>query len=367
MRKPKPKSSPDYAFVSIVALLVIFGLVMLASASSDLAKVQFGDSNFYIKHQVLYGLSVGVLGFFLTSLIYYGRWRKLATVLLLLNIVALVLVFTPFGISAKGASRWLNINGISFQPGELLKITFLIYLASWISRDKVRGKSFTEGLMPFLVLLGLVVILLILQPSTTTAIILSTTAVLMYFTAGAKIRFIVSIFLIAGLGFSLLVYTTPYRMQRILTFLNPQTDELGNAYHINQSLLAIGSGGLTGVGYGQSTTKLNYLPEPIGDSIFAVIGEELGFVGTSTLLLLFLALIMRGLAIAKKTPDIFGRLLVISFISLIGLQTFINVSAISGLLPLTGIPLPFISFGGTALAVFMTMAGIITNVSRYRR
>ncbi len=366
-KSPKPKTAPDYVFMIIIGALVIIGLVMLASASSDLAKEKFGDSYFYLKHQLTYGLSFGILGFVITSFLYYQRFRKAALILLALNIAAMILTLTPLGVSIKGASRWLEIGGFSFQPGELLKLTFLIYLASWISRNKDRIKSFTKGLLPFLIISGVVTFLLVIQPSTTAAVILIIASGITYFTSGAKVKFIVALFLLVILGFALLIYITPYRMERITTFFNPHTDTLNNAYHINQSLIALGSGGTTGVGYGQSTTKLNYLPEPVGDSIFAVIGEELGFIGSSLILFLFLGLAWRGLSIAGKTTDIFGRLLVVGFTSIITLQAIVNIGAISGFFPLTGVPLPFISYGGTALAVFMTMAGIIVNVSKYRK
>lgn len=366
MKSPKPKSAPDYVFIIIVGALIIFGLVMLTSASSDLAEVKFGDSYFYLKHQLVYGLSFGIVGFVLTSLFYYHKLQKAAVILLVLNIAALLATLTPLGLNIKGASRWLSIGGFSFQPGELLKLTFLIYLASWISRNKSRVKSFTKGLIPFVILLGTVTFLLVIQPSTTTAAIILAAAGLTYFTSGAKIKFIAALILLGALCFSLLIYITPYRMQRITTFLNPSADTLGESYQINQSLIAIGSGGTTGVGYGQSTTKLNYLPEPIGDSIFAVIGEELGFIGSAFVLFLFVGFAWRGLAIARKTDDIFGRLLAVGFTSVITIQAIINIGAISGFFPLTGVPLPFISYGGTALAVFMTMSGIIVNVSKYR-
>lgn len=366
-KSPKPKNPPDYVFIIIVGILVVFGLVMLSSASSDLAKVRFGDSYFYLKHQIFYGLSMGILGFLATSFIYYHRLRKLATILLFLNIIAMILVFTPLGLNAKGATRWLDLGGFSFQPGETIKLTFLIYMASWLSKSKYRSKSFSEGLLPFMFLLGIVMVLLLAQPSTTTAVILFAASLLMYFTAGAKFRFIVAIALLVALGLSVLIYTTPYRMERILTFFNPSIDELGSSYQINQALTAIGSGGIFGVGYGKSTTKINYLPEPIGDSIFAVIGEELGLFGSGFLIMLFLAFTWRGLSIARNARDNFGRLLTISFVSLISIQASINMGAISGLIPLTGVPLPFISYGGTALAVFLIMSGIIVNISRYRK
>jgi cell division protein FtsW len=367
MKTPKPKTSPDYAFIIIVGVLIIFGLVMLASASSDLAKEKFGDSYFYLKHQIIFGLSFGVIGFLIASFLYYHRFQKMALIMLLANIALLILTLTPLGMNAKGASRWLEIGGFSFQPAEFLKFTLMVYIASWISKNKSRIKSFSKGLLPFLIILGSVTFLLVIQPSTTMAVILLVAAGLTYFTSGAKIKFVIGLILIGLLSFALMVYITPYRMQRVTTFLNPNTDALDEAYHINQSLIAIGSGGITGVGYGQSTTKLNYLPEPIGDSIFAVIGEELGFVGSSAVIFLFIAFAWRGLAIAKKTPDIFGRLLVIGFTSVIVVQTIINMGAISEFLPLTGIPLPFVSYGGTALAISMVMVGTIVNISKYRK
>ncbi|MFB6212511.1 MAG: putative lipid II flippase FtsW [Candidatus Magasanikbacteria bacterium] len=366
-KAPKPKSEPDYTLITLIAILTIFGLVMLASASSDIAKMKFGNSYFYITHQLIYGLSIGLIGFFVGSTVYYQRWKKVSVLLLVLNIIALILVFTPIGVSAQGATRWLNIGGVSFQPGEALKISFLIYLSAWISKRKKRSKSFTKGLLPFSILTGGVVFLLLAQPSTGTAAIIFGTSLVVYFISGAKAKFVTSLILIALVAFAGLVYTSPYRMERIKTFLNPTKEKLESSYHINQALTAIGSGGITGVGYGQSTTKINYLPEPIGDSIFAVIAEELGFAGSFALILMFGILVWRGIKIARKVPDSFGKLLTVGFATLIGFQAFVNIGAISGLIPLTGVPLPFISYGGTALAVFLTMSGIMVNVSRYRK
>ncbi|MEX1014275.1 MAG: putative lipid II flippase FtsW [Candidatus Paceibacterota bacterium] len=366
-RSPKPRSQPDYTFIIIVCLLVIFGLVMLASASSDIAKEEFGNSYYYLSHQVIYGLSFGIIGFILGSLIYYNKWKNFAIFLLGLNMIAMALVFTPLGISAKGASRWLDLGLFSFQPSEILKLTFLIYISSWMSKNKKRGRSFMEGALPFLLLLGGVLGLIFFQPATTTAVIIFVAAIIMYFASGAKIKYIGMIFLLALTMFSLLIVSSPYRLDRVKTFLNPAENQLGESYQINQSLIAIGSGGLTGVGYGKSTTKINYLPEPIGDSIFAVIAEELGFVGSVLLISLFISFFWRGFYIARKSSDPFGKILVIGFISIITLQAFVNMGAMSGLLPLTGVPLPFISYGGTALAVFLIMCGIIINVSRYSK
>ncbi|KKW12743.1 MAG: Spore cortex peptidoglycan biosynthesis regulator SpoVE [Candidatus Jorgensenbacteria bacterium GW2011_GWB1_49_9] len=358
---------PDYVFLGVLMILLIFGLVMLASASGDLAKAQFGDSYYYLRHQILTGLLLGLVGFLVGYIVNYRHWEKLAIWFLAASILILLLVFTPLGVKLYGSERWLDFNGISFQPGELVKLTFLIYLASWLSRKSQRSKSWSEGFLPFLFVFGLVAVLLILQPSTSTAVILGAASFVTYFTAGGRIKFLAAGGILFLIALILLIAVTPYRLQRVLSFLNPQTNQLGASYHINQALIAIGSGGLTGVGYGQSTTKLHYLPEPLSDSIFAVIGEELGFLGALFVILIFLAFIWRGLKIAKRAPDDFGRFMAAGFTALIGVQAFVNIGAISGLIPLTGVPLPFVSYGGTALAVFLTMGGIILNISRQRR
>lgn len=364
---PRTRTAPDFVFLGAAVLLVIFGLVMLTSASSDLALTKFGDSYYYLVHQITYGLILGIVGFFFGTFVYYGVWERWAIPILAVGILLLILVFSPLGFAAKGGERWLSFGAFTFQPGELIKLVLVVYLASWLSKNQARSKSVTEGLVPFLVLLGGVVTLLIFQPSTSTAVILSFAAIVLYFMGGARVHFILLIGLVAILGFSVLVLVTPYRLERVMSLLHPNADPLGASYHINQALLAIGSGGAAGVGFGNSVSKLTFLPEPLGDSIFAIIAEELGFAGALVLLAVFLVFILRGLAIARRASDTFGRLVTIGFISVIGLQTFVNVAAISGVLPLTGVPLPFISYGGTALAVFLTMTGIIVNVSRYRR
>jgi len=373
--KSKAKKSPDSFFISLLIFLVIFGLVMLASASSDLSKEKFNDSYFYLKHQIMYGLSIGLAGFLAGFFIYYRFWAKLAPWLLLLNIILLILVFIP-GIGSKSgteAERWLDLGIFSFQPSELLKLTFLMYLAAWLSKkQKERSSEFVTGFLPFLFICGLIAILLFLQPSTTVAILIVGAGLITYFMAGAKIRFLATTAFLALLGVAILITITPYRLDRVKVFLSNMglfdipVDPLDKNYHLDQALIAIGSGGLTGVGYGQSTTKISYLPEPISDSIFAIIAEELGFIGAMFLITLFFLFVWRGLLIAKKTREPFGQLLAVGFSSIIGLQAFINIAAISGVLPPTGVPLPFISYGGTSLLTIMTMSGIIANISKYR-
>ncbi len=357
--------TPDYLILFCLVFLVVLGLIMLASSSSYLGQTKFGDSLFYLKHQIYYGLLPGLVGFLFGFLFYYRHWEKLAIILLLVNIVFLILIFTPLGLSAGGAERWLYLGPIRFQPAELLKLTFIIYLATWLSSHMERRKNFWQGFVPFLVLSGVVSALVLMQPATTIVVILMLTALAVYFVSGAKLKYILGVILIGMLILAAVVYITPYRWQRVTNFLNPQANPQTGGYHLNQALIAIGSGGLTGVGYGESTTKIGYLPEPIGDSIFAVIGEELGFVGSMAVLTVFFIFILKIFLLAKKSRDHFARFLLVGFGTLLALQVFINIGAISGLLPLTGVPLPFISYGGTALATLLTIGGVITNISRY--
>lgn len=356
---------PDYLIMICLGVLVIFGLLALASASSNLGQTKFGDSFYYLKHQVLTGLMIGLAGFFLAYKISYRHYQKLAVILLLASLALTALVFTPLGLTAGGAERWVKIGPITFQPAEFLKLTVIIYFSAWLAGQTERSRSFWKGLFPFLVVLGSVALMLLKQPTTTTVVLIAVSAMVLYFVSGAKLSYVGGIGLVGALVLAGVIVATPYRFQRIANFLNPDANPLGGGYHINQAQIAIGAGKIFGVGYGQSTTKISYLPEPIGDSIFAVVAEEMGFVGSIALVSVFLLLVLRILLLARSTKDRFGKLLLVGFGTLISLQVFINIGAISGLLPLTGVPLPFISYGGTALAVFMTMGGIVANISKH--
>lgn len=354
----------DYALFTATIFLVIFGFVLLASTSSDLGKSRFDDAYYYIKHQLMLGFLPGALGFLAGYFIPYKHYRKFAPFLLLANIVALFLVFTPLGFSAGGATRWIQVGPITFQPMELLKLTFVVYLAAWFSNAKTnRGGAVFEGLVPFMAISGVIGLLLLLQHSTSSVMVLMPTALAMYFAAGAKKRYIASV---VGVGLVLIaavIAITPYRLQRITTFMDPTADAQGAGYQINQSLITIGSGGLWGVGYGNSFSK-QYLPERIGDFIFAVAAEEFGFIGSMVLIAAFFLVFTRGYLIARKIGDKFGKYMLVGFSTIIAVQAFIHIGANSGLIPLTGVPLPFISYGGTALAAFMTMGGIMLNISK---
>ncbi len=355
----------DYFLIVLVTVLVIFGMVMLVSASSNLGKIQYNDSYYYVKHQLLYGFLFGLIGFFLTANIRYTRYRSWALPMLLITIVFLILIFTPFGIQVNSATRWLKFGPIRFQPAELLKLTFIMYMAAWLSRpNSKRSVALWKGLIPFIIVSGLVGGLLIFQPATSTVAILLISGLTLYFLSGASIKYILGTVLIAIFCVSAIIYATPYRRERILGFLEQNQHQDTKNYQVSQAMTAIGSGGLTGKGYGLSYIK-DTLPASVDDSIFAVIGEELGFIGSGILVALFATLALRFFWLAHRAPDLFGRLMLIGFGTIIALQSFVNIAAISGLIPLTGVPLPFISYGGTALAVFMTMTGIAVNVSKY--
>lgn len=359
--------APDYVFLWTLGILVVFGIFMLSSASSDLGKIKFDDTFYYLKHQIYYGLLPGIAGFLAASFLYYKRWQSMALYLLCMSVAALLLVFTPLGMHSGGATRWISVGPVSLQPAELLKLTFIIYMAAWLSgKRSKRQTSFTEGYLPFLSISGFIALLIVLQPATTTVAIIMLASLIVYFMSGAKFKYIALTVLIGFLGLATLVAITPYRMERVKNYFQPgKVDVLGKGYHSEQAKIAIGSGGAMGVGFGQSTTKYKFLPEPIGDSIFAVAAEELGFAGSIVLISLYILLFTRGLLIANRCKDKFGQLTVIGIISVIAIQTFINIGAISGMLPLTGVPLPFISYGGTALAIFLTMMGVVTNISKH--
>ncbi|XOU94810.1 MAG: putative lipid II flippase FtsW [Candidatus Kerfeldbacteria bacterium] len=356
---------PDYKMMITVGVIVIFGLVMLASASSVSSFETFGDSNYLLKHQLLYGLLVGLIGLIVVSKIDYHVWGKLSFALLAFNILLLLAVLIPgIGYEVNGARRWIDLGFVFLQPTELLKLTFILYLSTLFSKNISGIKDATYGLMPFLFMLGAIVFLIMLQPDMGTMMTIAITAIVIYFVAGAAIKHLSWIFLGASGIFFLLIQLAPYRVQRLTVFLNPALDPLGIGYHINQALLAIGSGGFFGLGLGHSRQKFLYLPEVTGDSIFAILSEELGFLFAVILIGLFLYLMKRGLKISKKAPDLLGKLIAVGIVSWIVIQAFINIAAMVTLVPLTGIPLPFISYGSSALATTLIAIGILINISK---
>ena len=367
MLKPITRSrGSDYVVIVLAVLLITFGMAMLSSASSHISQTQTGGTLYYVTHQLLYGVLPGTVLFLIASGIYYKRYEKLAVLGMLFGIVLLGLTLTPLAFTAKGAARWVSIGPLTFQPSEPLKLFFIIYLAAWLSSPKARDRHSHKGFIAFLVILGTVMGLLLKQPATSTALLIGAVATLMYVVSGARISHLaITGALVLG-GLTIAIWMAPYRMARIEAFMHPERNAQGSGYQVSQAKMAIGAGGIWGVGYGQSTTKINSLPEPLGDSIFAVIGEETGFAGSLALIGLILALVVRIFIVAHETRDRFGHLLLIGFGSLIAVQSFVNIGAISGLLPSTGIALPFISYGSSALVVFMGILGIINNISKHQ-
>ncbi len=357
----------DKTLLTLIIILVTLGFMIFSSASLGLLARDGARFTSVAFSQLVFGIIGGGLGMFLTSQIYYRNWRKYAFYIFLFTLFATLLVYTPLGFSHGGARRWLEIASFSFQPAELLKIGYTIYIATWLSAAHNKIDSFREGTLPFIIITGIVGIILLLQPDTDTFMLIAIAGVAMFTTAGGRWRDILMIFIAGVLVLTVLFFAKPYIKDRFMTLFNPDDDPQGSGWQIKQSLIAIGTGGLNGRGFGQSIQKFEYLPEPIGDSVFAVFAEEFGFIGTSFLILLLSSFTFRGYKIASHAVDMFGMLLVVGFITIIVVQAFLNISAMLALAPLMGLPLPFISHGGTALLVTLLSAGIVLNVSRYQK
>lgn len=362
------KGSIDKTFLGIVIALVFVGLVTFTSASLGILAKNEVEFNNVLFSQFVLGFAGGLIALYIGYKIPYKFIRKYSLIIFILSILATLLVFVPgIGLRLKGASRWISIMGFSFQPVELLKIGFIVYFSAWLSWAKTKVKSPLFSILPLVILIGTIGAILLKQPDTKSLILMTVTALIMLFVSGAPIKHLAVFFGIALIGFSILVYFTPYLKARIETFVKPQENSQTISYQLQQSLIAIGSGGIAGRGLGQSIQKFNYLPEPQGDSIFAVIGEETGFIGSAILILLYLAFILRGYRIAiRNAPDSFSKLLVIGFVTIITAQSYMNIASSIGVFPLTGVPLVFVSHGGTALLLSLGMIGVILNISQYK-
>lgn len=357
---------PDYILIAIVLFLTAAGLVILSSASVVLSQDLFGQSYYFLKHQLFYSISIGLLAFLILQRINYRIWQKAALPLLIISLIFLALVFVPgLGYSYGESRRWLTIGPFSIQPFEFVKLTFILYLSALLAKPRQEAKQvFKASILPFLVVLGLITGLVLAQPNLSALIIIVLIAAAIYFMAGLRVYYLLGFGGLALLSFFALIKITPYRMQRLTVFLHPEIDPQGIGYQINQALLAIGTGGLFGLDLGHSVQKWQYLPEVVGDSIFAIVAEEMGFIGGLALVILFALLAWRGFKISRNAPDQFGYLLAGGLTSWLVFQAFINMAAISGMIPLTGMPLPFISFGGSAMVAALAGAGILVNVSK---
>lgn len=363
----KPKRGMDRLLFVIVVITVFFGFTIFMSAALGLYARDGATFSSVLQTQAL-GVVGGFIALFVASKIPYTFWKKAAVPLFIVSVILMLIVVMPgIGFLHGGSRRWLYLGPVSVQPGDFLKITAVILYAGWVVKHKELIHRFVYASLPLLILMGIVTFLFGLQPKFGTVVVIGTALLSMFLVSGAKAKHIALVALAAltlGMG---LVSSVPYVRERIDTFLNPETDPLGDGYQVEQSLIAVGSGGGLGRGYGQSIQKFNFLPEPIGDSVFAVAAEELGFFGSVAIVVLISLFTYRALVIASKAPDQFARLLVLGLAILITAQSFMNIAAMLGWFPLSGMPLVFISHGGTAMATALGSVGIILNVSKYSK
>lgn len=357
----------DGIFLAIVISLISVGFMIYISAS--LGTLAESESKFKsgLLSQLVFGLGGGTVIMYLASRVRQQLLRKHAFWLFIGAVALSLLVFVPnIGMEHGGAKRWIDLGITTFQPGEVLKFAVIVYLAAWLTLFKRKIQTPLFGIYPLLTVLGIACVVFIAQRDTGSFIVVACAGIAMYITAGAKWRDIFVIFVIAIIGLGALAVWRPYVLDRFATLWH-HDDFQGSGYQLRQSLIAIGSGGIIGKGFGQSVQKFNYLPEAQGDSIFAVASEEFGFVGATFLVLLFVLFALRGLWIAARLPDVFSGLIAVGIVILITSQSFINIASMLGLAPITGVPLAFVSHGGTALFIAMAEVGILLNISRYRR
>jgi len=358
----------DKKLLVSILLLVTAGFFIFLSASLGLLARDTAHFSSIAFKQIFFGLIPGIIALYTLSRFDYIFWRKSSFYLFIVAIVLNIIIFVPgIGISANGATRWLAIGTYSLQVSEILKIAVIMYFAAWLSSVRERVSEWRYGLLPLVIMLVISAGLLLAQPDTDTFVVIAAALVAMFLVAGGKWRHVFLLVIVGLIGLSVLVLTRPYLRARIDNFIDPSASSLGSGYQLQQSLIAIGSGGITGRGFGQSVQKFGFLPEPVGDSIFAVAAEEFGFIGSVALIALFVFFTIRSFKVASSVTNAFGGLLVVGIVSFMIAQSFINIAAMIGVLPLSGIPLLFVSQGGTALLLALAEAGIILNVSRHAR
>jgi cell division protein FtsW len=357
IRFKKQKKLSNRKLLALAFILTAVGLLAVADASAPSALNNFSDKFYYTKQQTLWA-AIGLLALFLASKIHYSLWEKIATPLFVASMILLILVLIPgIGVKILGARRWIALGPFSFQPSELIKLTLAFYLARVASKDK--------KVLAYFLPLALVGVLIMFQPDLGTALVVGVIGMSQIFVAGINLVYFSGSIVIAGLASLLLIISSDYRRQRLMTFLKATHDPLGKSYHIRQVLLALGSGGLFGVGLGQGRQKYLFLPEATTDSIFAIIAEETGFIGAVILISLLAAFIFYGLRLVANAPDKFSKILAMGIVAWIGGQVFLNIGSMVALVPLTGIPLPFISYGGSSLVMTLFATGILLNISKY--
>ncbi len=365
------KNATDLTIVFAVASLVTIGLIMVFSASYTYSLIQNNDGLHYLKRMGMWTV-LGSIGMFIASKIKYIIWKRWSKFILFVSFVALLLLFTPLGITVNNATRWLGAGPIRVMPSEIAKLAMIIYLAASIEKKGEGLRCFFTGILPYMLLGGFFFYLINKQPDLSTALVVMAIMITMIFVGGMKIShfFILVGSVTFGMGFMLyqLIFVAErasYRTDRLMTFIDPWAYAQGEGYQIIQSLYALGVGGILGKGLGKSVQKHLYLPEAHNDFIFSIIGEELGFVGGLVVILLFMVLIWKGIKIAMNAPDLFGALMATGIVTMISVQVIINIAVATSSMPVTGMPLPFISYGGSSLLIFMTAMGMLINISKY--
>ncbi|MSR78583.1 MAG: cell division protein FtsW [Candidatus Taylorbacteria bacterium] len=358
----------DKLLLGIIGIILVAGFIIFTSASLGLLARSSGASFSHVLMTQLGAVFLGCIIAYVTSKIRYTFWRRWSFFIFLASLFITLLVFVPsIGLEYGGGKRWIDLRFTSFQPAELLKIAFVMYAAAWLSSCKDKEVTFRKGMLPLVVMLVITGGILLKQPDTDTLVSIFLAGMGMFIVAGGKFRHLLILFIISAIGLSALIFMRPYLMQRVTTFLNPSADPLGAGYQIQQSLIAIGSGEMFGRGFGQSIQKFSYLPEPIGDSIFAVAAEEFGFIGAVSLVVMFLFFTLRSFKIAGRAPDAYGGLLTVGIVILIVSGSFMNIASMLGLMPLSGLPLLFVSHGGSAMFFALFQVGIILNISKFRK
>lgn len=367
MKQKVKRKEPDFIILFTTMTLLAIGMVMVFSASAVIAMENRQDLYFHLRRQAFWSI-LGLIGMVILSNYDYWKLKRWTNVILLASFILLLAVFIPgLGIEIYGAKRWIEIGGFTGQPSDLAKVALLLFAAAYLSRKDIRVEKFTEGTLPVLGVMGIFFGLILLQPDLGTAVAIAGTIMIIIFVAGMPLQQIFLLGLSATPLLGYLMVSKPYRMRRLLSFRDPWADPLNTGYQIIQSLYALGPGGLFGVGLGRSRQKFFYLPEPHSDFIFAIIGEELGFIGAASVLLLFFLLLWRGFKVALMAPDLFGSLLATGITAMIGLQALMNIGVVTGSIPVTGINLPLISAGGSSLLFTMCSIGVLLNISKHAK
>ncbi|HHV38797.1 MAG TPA: putative lipid II flippase FtsW [Tepidimicrobium sp.] len=366
MAKKGKKRACDFTLLLSALLLVFIGIIMVFSASWPEAMRSFDDGYFFLKKQIVVaGIGFAAMLFFMNF--DYKLLRKTSGLIYILSLLSGLLIFTPLGIDRKGARRWVDLKFATFMPSDIIKLGAIIFMAAFLSNKKNKPDSLLRGTLPILAIIGVSCGMIYLQKDLGTTVALAATLISLFFIAGMKVSHLFAMTVIAGLGLVKAITSEEYkyRMRRLTAFRDPFADKLDTGWQTVQSLYALGSGGLFGLGLGKSRQKFFYISESYNDFIFAIIGEELGFLGALIVILLFIVLIWRGIRIALSVEDLFGCLLATGIVAMITVQSLIHIAVVTSSIPTTGIPLPLVSYGGTSLIIYMSAVGILLNISRH--